>query len=213
MDTKDRRGIASLACVVGFLVLIFLGAFLSKPAMAQLTVTNSSNNEPLFFVTPDANLGQRLHGYIVTDGLALSGDNQNRGAIWFATPGDWNLALYNNHSNIDGENNVTDGWDGTKWNVLAGLNIRVGSGPPYPSAMYIEGEGDFKGSVGIGTTSPQGALDVSSTKGGFIVPRMSTLERDAPTFTAVNGMIIYNTTTNKFNFYEDGAWVTKANNP
>jgi len=63
------------------------------------------------------------------------------------------------------------------------------------------------GNVGIGTTSPQGALDVSSTTGALIVPRMSTAQRNA--LTAVNGMIIYNTSTNQFNFYENGAWVTK----
>jgi hypothetical protein len=61
--------------------------------------------------------------------------------------------------------------------------------------------------VGIGTTSPQGALDVSSTTGALIVPRMTTAQRNV--LTAVNGMIIYNTTTNQFNFYEAGAWVTK----
>ena len=63
------------------------------------------------------------------------------------------------------------------------------------------------GKVGIGTNSPQGALDVSSTTGAFIVPRMTTTQRNA--LTAVNGMIIYNTSTNQFNFYENGAWVTK----
>lgn len=41
----------------------------------------------------------------------------------------------------------------------------------------------------------------------FTAPNMTTAERDA--LTAVNGMIIYNTTTNVFNFYENGAWVTK----
>jgi hypothetical protein len=63
------------------------------------------------------------------------------------------------------------------------------------------------GGVGVGTTSPQGALDVSSTTGAFIVPRMTTAQRDA--LTPVNGMIIYNTTDNKFNFYENGSWVAK----
>ncbi|EQB62704.1 MAG: hypothetical protein RBG1_1C00001G0283 [candidate division Zixibacteria bacterium RBG-1] len=55
--------------------------------------------------------------------------------------------------------------------------------------------------------APQGALDVSSATGALIVPRMTTAQRDA--LTAVNGMIIYNTTTNQFNFREAGAWVTK----
>ena len=34
-------------------------------------------------------------------------------------------------------------------------------------------------------------------------------QRDA--LTAVNGTIIYNTTTNQFNFRENGAWVLKIN--
>ena len=69
--------------------------------------------------------------------------------------------------------------------------------------MVITGDGN----VGIGTASPQGALDVSSTAGALIVPRMTTAQRVA--LTAVNGMIIYNTDDNQFNFYENGAWVTK----
>ncbi len=66
------------------------------------------------------------------------------------------------------------------------------------------------GRVGIGTTAPQGALDVSSTTGAFIVPRMTTAQRNA--LTAVNGMIIYNTDAvagGRFEFRENGTWVTK----
>ena len=63
------------------------------------------------------------------------------------------------------------------------------------------------GNVGIGTTSPQGTLDVVSTNGALIVPRMTTTQRNV--LANVNGSIVYNTTTNQFNFYESGAWVTK----
>jgi hypothetical protein len=213
MDTNHRPGAARISRAVVFLMLIFVGPFLSNPAMSQFKVTNS-NNDLLFLVIPDANAGgAQMHGYIVANGLALSGDNDNRGAIWFATPGDLNLALYNNNPSIDGE----DAWDGIKWNSVEGFNFRVeelGEKNSYISALFIKSASDEENTwanVGIGTTSPQGALDVSSTKGGVIVPRISTLERDAPTFIAVNGMIIYNTTTNKFNFYENGAWVTKTN--
>ncbi len=65
------------------------------------------------------------------------------------------------------------------------------------------------GSVGIGTAgSPatSALLDLTSTTGALLVSRMTTVQRDA--LTAVNGMIIYNSTTNAFNFYENGFWVT-----
>jgi hypothetical protein len=55
---------------------------------------------------------------------------------------------------------------------------------------------------------PQGALDVTSNTGAFIVPRMTIQERDA-LVNKINGSIIYNTTTNQFNFYENGNWTTK----
>lgn len=47
---------------------------------------------------------------------------------------------------------------------------------------------------------------VSNTQ-PLTVASLTTIERDA--ITPVNGMILYNTTTNQFNFYENGAWVTK----
>ena len=63
------------------------------------------------------------------------------------------------------------------------------------------------GNVGIGTDDPKGALDVTSTTGALIVPRMSGTERNA--LTEENGSIIYNTDTGYFNFFEGGSWVTK----
>lgn len=65
------------------------------------------------------------------------------------------------------------------------------------------------GNMGVGTTTITAdvALEISSTTGAFLVPRMTTTQRDA--LTAVNGMIVYNATTNAFNFYEAGSWVIK----
>jgi hypothetical protein len=60
--------------------------------------------------------------------------------------------------------------------------------------------------VGIGTTSPQAALDVATTgtlASAIIVPRDSTTNRpSAP----VNGMIRYNTTNTKLEAYENSTW-------
>lgn len=53
-------------------------------------------------------------------------------------------------------------------------------------------------------------LKLTSTTAAFIPTRMTTTQRDA--LTAVTGMVVYNTTTNKLNFYAAAAWeaVTSA---
>jgi hypothetical protein len=70
------------------------------------------------------------------------------------------------------------------------------------------------GNVGIGTTSPDAdaILDVSSTTRGFLPPRMTTTQRDAIAAPVPAGLMVYNSTTNKLNFYNGTAWeaVTSA---
>ena len=62
--------------------------------------------------------------------------------------------------------------------------------------------------VGVGTTSPSGALDVVSTTQGFIMPRATTVERDAMTVGASQtGMQVYDTTTNTVWLYNGTSWV------
>lgn len=66
---------------------------------------------------------------------------------------------------------------------------------------------NFKG-VAIGTTSApttSALLDLSSTKGALLVPRMTSTQRDA--LTATNGMVLYNSTTDKLQVRAAGAWV------
>lgn len=64
------------------------------------------------------------------------------------------------------------------------------------------------GNVGIGVTPPTAscALEIASTTGALLLPRMTTVQRNA--MTAANGMLIYNTTTAKLEGYEAGAWRT-----
>jgi len=64
------------------------------------------------------------------------------------------------------------------------------------------------GNVGIGTSSPNSValLDVSSTTAGFLPPRMTTVQR-ALILTPPNGLMLYNTTTDKLQVYAAGAWV------
>ena len=56
-----------------------------------------------------------------------------------------------------------------------------------------------------GPTNAYVALEVQSTTQAFLLPRMTTAQRDA--MTAVDGMMIYNTTTAVVEAREAGAWV------
>lgn len=62
--------------------------------------------------------------------------------------------------------------------------------------------------VGIGTTTPDASskLDVTSTTSGVLVPRMTTLQRNAITSPAA-GLLVYDTNTKSFWFYNASAWV------
>jgi len=64
---------------------------------------------------------------------------------------------------------------------------------------------DSTGNVGIGTTNPSAKLDITSTTGGFLPPRMTTTQRNAISSPAT-GLVIYNTTDNVLNFYNGTSW-------
>jgi hypothetical protein len=59
--------------------------------------------------------------------------------------------------------------------------------------------------VGIGTITPDmsSILDIQSNDKGVLLPRLSTAERNL-IISPANGLLIYNTTTSNFNFYDAG---------
>jgi hypothetical protein len=75
--------------------------------------------------------------------------------------------------------------------------LRAGGGP-----SYLNG-----GSVGIGTTGPatSALLELSASDKALLLTRLTTTQRNA--LTAVDGMIIYNSSTDKFQGRAGGAWV------
>lgn len=70
--------------------------------------------------------------------------------------------------------------------------------------------GLISGTLAVGTLSitASTALEVASTTGALLVPRMTNTQRDA--LTATNGMIIYSTTSSNFQGYMGGVWTAFA---
>jgi hypothetical protein len=63
---------------------------------------------------------------------------------------------------------------------------------------------NYTGSA-VTTQTASTALEVNGTTGAVLFPRLTTTQRDALTATA--GMVIFNTTTSKFQGYEGSTWV------
>jgi hypothetical protein len=63
-------------------------------------------------------------------------------------------------------------------------------------------------SVGVGTSTPvpSALLDITSTTQGFLTPRMTAVQRNAIVAPAT-GLLIYNTGTSLFNYWDGVSWV------
>jgi hypothetical protein len=60
--------------------------------------------------------------------------------------------------------------------------------------------------VGVGTTAPKAALDISAEDAGILIPRMSTATRTSITVASEqNGMMVYDTNTKTFWYYDNTA--------
>ena len=102
-----------------------------------------------------------------------------------------------NRTSAGGETNLI--W-GTGVGSIPDLTFATWDGTAYAEKMRLT----KAGSLGVGTSVPAAALDIAATgsSSGIIIPRDIAGNRP----TGVNGMMRYNTTSAKFEAFENNAW-------
>jgi trimeric autotransporter adhesin len=154
--------------------------------------------------------------------IEVNGDARFAAAVTRDGSGTTSFVAFRNNSNVNSfyEAKTTDG--SVFFGTTSGTSFAVGPTPSVSgnflraqSNLFFVSTGgserlriDSTGNVGIGTSSPNAAalLDVASTTSGFLPPRMTTTQRDAIT-SPPNGLLLYNSTTDKMQARAGGAWV------
>jgi hypothetical protein len=156
-----------------------------------------------------------IKGRLIYGGLTTDTENGQSTLISSFAPTS-GVAVFNNYqlnptiNQTGGANGITRGlyvnptltaaadWRSIEWSNNSGWGL-YGAGT---ANNYLGG------SLGIGSTSISASaiLQADSTTKGFLMPRMTTTQRDAIA-TPATGLQIYNTTTNANNYYDGTAWV------
>ncbi len=111
---------------------------------------------------------------------------------------------------VDGATGATGPTGPTGATGQLSINGTTGQTLKYDGTYWVASDEIFNNTVnvGIGTNNPEisAMLDINSSTKGFLIPRMTTLERDAIPNPA-NGLQIYNLDCNNFNYFNGTSWV------
>jgi len=191
-----------------YFLCLFILIFTSKVQVnAQVSIGGSPNQPPQSFSIlelvsgkNDSIGGLRLPQLTEANKTAINADllNNDKSA---------GLFIYNT------DKACIEYWDGTQWiGPIAGdmLPWQISPGSPLTKSAATVADSIFHtGVVSIGTkdTDPTAVLNVQSSDKGVLVPRMTEAERENIKNPA-NGLLIYNTDEECFNYYsfQDSTW-------
>lgn len=91
-------------------------------------------------------------------------------------------------------------------------SLALGFNTTTPSYLFAQTADSYlngSGNLGIGTTTPDASakVDITSTTGGFLPPRMTTTQKNAIS-TPATGLVVFDTTLAKLCVYTGSAWET-----
>ncbi|MBI2610881.1 excisionase family DNA-binding protein [Candidatus Kaiserbacteria bacterium] len=160
-------------------------------------ITNSSiTNSSVSATTLSASGATSLAGTTVTGNLAVTGTIS--GAI----------------SSSVGTFGYITATSTTATSTFASGGVAIGTTSPSANSLFTVGTSSplfyidrLTGRIGIGTSVPtsSAALQIDSTAGGFLPPRVSTAQKTAIN-SAAAGLVLYDTDLNKLNVYNGSAW-------
>ncbi|GEM_PF-1404741 len=150
------------------------------------------------------------NGAVQTDGVSLEGDGTTANPLAVKDGGITAEKL----SDMGAVPGQVLKWNGTSWAPTTDEQGVTGGGssgylPRWESATVLGNSQiyDDGTNVAVGTSSPDPSakFEISSTSGGFLLPRMTTSQRDAISSPAT-GLMIYNTTTGCVEFFGGAVW-------
>ena len=139
---------------------------------------------------------------IIGSGRKTTISNNNEGMTKKGDSGGWDFVI----AGARGSNGTFLGGFGAMGNQDSLYHWYIGTASN--KRMVIEDNGRV--TIGGGDGSTCALFKMNSTNSGFLPPRMTTTQRDAIS-NVVAGLVIYNTTTNKLNVYENSAWQELVN--
>lgn len=186
-----------------------IGAESQRKMVSVGAAFNTSIGYGSMFGNPDGvsstgTLNTAIGGYSLQ---GITSGNYNTGLGYLAggdvTTGSSNIIIGAYPTNgvgiTTGANNIMLGYDIRPPSQTASNQLNIGN-LIYATGL-ASGATASTGSIGIGTTTPQAFLDLSST-GAMIVPRGTTAQQPS----GINGMLRYNSSNGKFEGYQAGAW-------
>ncbi len=154
--------------------------------------------------TADGNYSIALGNTVTADGFNSTAIGNNAVAS-----GDYSIAI-GQYVTSPNSNSIALGLGVSAFDSLVNNidnSLMVGFNSTVPTFFVGPGSGaGTYGNVGIRTTTPatSAALEIAGTDGALLLPRLTTAQQGA--LTGVDGMLIYNSETNKFRGRENGAW-------